>query len=130
MLQKQEARIKRKLIKIDSVAAMKIFADAENKYKSLKQKIGNSPVGHYIPKLDTLVTSFKFLEQNPQLAHLKDAKDKVEDALGKMTELKEQFNKAENLKKFLKERKQYLKEQLDKFGFAKQLKRINKHVYL
>ncbi len=46
-----------------------------------------------------------------------------------MGAFKNQLQKAEDIKKFLKERKQFLKEQLSKFGFAKELKKLNKQVY-
>ena len=129
-LQKQEARMKRKLSKIDSLAANNIFADAENKYKQLSQRLTSGTSSHYIPKLDTLLTSIKFLEQNPQLlSQAKQAQEKLDDALSKVKGLKEQFNKAEEIKKFLKERKHYLKDQLGKLGFAKELKKLNKRVY-
>jgi hypothetical protein len=121
-LQKQESKMKRKLVKIDSAAAMNIFANGNNKFEEFKKRSGN-----YIPKLDTLVTSMKFLEQNSRL--LSSSKEKVQDALAKVNELKDQFAKAESIKQFLKERKQYLKEQLSKFGFAKELKKLNKEVY-
>ena len=129
-LQKQEAKMKRKLMKIDSLAANNVFDNADKQYKDLAQRLNGSKTGQYIPKLDTLVTSLKFFEENPQLlSQTKEVKEKVKDALGKVNGLKDQFNKAEDIKKFLKERKQYLKEQLSKFGFAKELKKINKEVY-
>ena len=129
-LQKQEAKMKRKLMKIDSLAANNVFANADKQYKDLAQRLNGSPAGPYIPKLDTLVTSLKFLKENHQLlSQAKEVKDKVKDALGKVNGLKEQFQKAEEIKKFLKERKQFLKEQLSKFGFAKELKKINKEAY-
>ena len=129
-LQKQEARIKRKLSKIDSLAASNIFADADNKYRQLSQRLTSGTSSSYIPKLDTLLTSIKFLEQNPQLlSQAKEAKVKLDNALSEVKGLKEQFNKAEVVRKFLKERKQFLKDQLGKLGFAKELKKINKEVY-
>ena len=129
-LQKQEAKMKRKLMKIDSLAADNVFTNADKQYKDLEQRINRSEAVQYIPKIDTLITSLKFLEQNPQLlSQAKEVKEKVKDALGKVNGLKDQFQKAEEIKKFLKERKQFLKEQLSKFGFAKELKRVNKDVY-
>ncbi|HEX7905826.1 MAG TPA: hypothetical protein VF487_18270 [Chitinophagaceae bacterium] len=129
-LQKQEAKMKRKLMKIDSLAANNVFADADKKYKDLAQRLKGSKTGQYIPKLDTLITSMKFFEENPQLlSQAKEVKEKVKDALGKVNGLKDQFNKAEDIKEFLKERKQYLKQELSKFGFAKELKKINKEAY-
>ncbi|HEX7903805.1 MAG TPA: hypothetical protein VF487_07995 [Chitinophagaceae bacterium] len=129
-LQKQEAKMKRKLMKIDSLAANNVFADADKQYKDLVQRLKGSKTGQYIPNLDTLITSMKFLEENPQLlSQAKEVKDKVKDALGKVNGLKDQFQKAKDIKKFLKERRQYLKQELSKFGFTKDLKKINKEAY-
>ncbi|HEX7902560.1 MAG TPA: hypothetical protein VF487_01685 [Chitinophagaceae bacterium] len=129
-LQKQEAKMKRKLMKIDSLATNNVFADANKQYKDLAQRLKGSKTGQYIPKLDTLITSMKFLHENPQLlSQAKEVKEKVKDALGEVNGLKDQFQKAEDIKKFLKERKQYLKQELSKFGFAKELKKINKEAY-
>jgi hypothetical protein len=129
-LQKQEKKMKEKLSRIDSSAAARVFGDARDKYKALREKLKGKLTGAYIAKLDSLTTSLNFLQGNPQLlSQAKEAKEKLDDALAKIKGLKEQFNKAEELKKFLKERKQFFKEQLSKFGFAKQLKKLNKEVY-
>ena len=129
-LQKQEAKMKRKLMKIDSLAANNVFANADKQYKDLALRLNGNKTSQYIPKLDTLITSLKFLQENPQLlSQAKEVKEKMKDALAKVNGLKDQFQKAEKIKKFLKERKQFLKEQLSKFGFAKELKKINKEVY-
>src|SRR5688572_3762401 len=67
-LQKQEDRIKRKLARLDSSKAIEVFGDAESKYTELKQKLENpSSLTQYIPYLDTLKTSLKFLEDNKGL---------------------------------------------------------------
>lgn len=129
-LKKQEERMRKKLMKIDSLAANNVFANADKKYKELKEKLGHGQAGQYIPKLDTLVTSLKFLQANPQLlAQAKEAKEKLKNALEKANGLKDQFQKAEAIKQFLKERRQFLKDQLSKFGFAKELKKLNNEVY-
>ena len=51
------------------------------------------------------------------------------DASAKMKTLESQFQKAEEIKKFLKERREYLKQQLGQIGFARQFKQLNKQVY-
>lgn len=43
--------------------------------------------------------------------------------------LQNQFQKAEEIKKFIKERKQYLKNHLEKLGLTKELKKFNKQAY-
>ncbi len=128
---KQEMKLKNKLQKTDSLLAHSIFDDAAQTYKSIEEKLATATSGKvYIPFFDTLKTSLKFLEQNPSmLVKTKKAKEKLAAAMSKVKGLEKQFQKAEEIKKFLKERKQYLKEQLSKLGFAKQLKKINKQVY-
>src|SRR5687767_5630281 len=66
-LERQEKALKKKLSKIDSLAANNISTTSEARYKQLKEKLeGSKSLSQYIPRLDTLVTSFKFLQQNPQ----------------------------------------------------------------
>jgi hypothetical protein len=129
-LQKQEAGMKKKLTKIDSVAAKNVFVNAEDKYKELEQRLTNPSFKQYIPGFDTISTSLKFFEQNNQLlSQTKDIKEKLIASMNRIKGLESQLQKAEDLKQFLKERKQFLKEQLSKFGFAKELKKLDKRVY-
>ena|SRR5436190_11168548 len=128
---KQEVRLQKKLAKIDSLATHNIFSNSAEKYNQLKEKLeNNGKLSQYIPELDSLATSFKFLDQHPEfLDNVKDAKEKLADASENLNVLKDKLKDAEDIKQFLKERKQYLKEQLEKFGFAKDLKKVNKEVY-
>jgi hypothetical protein len=130
-LQKQEQRIQRKLGRLDSLKAQKIFGDAKQQYNQLEQRLQKAgSLQQYIPSLDTMLTSLKFLQDNPQLlSKAKEAKQKLSDALDKTKGLQNKFGKAEEIKKFLKERRQYLKEQLGQLGLAKELKQLNKQVY-
>jgi hypothetical protein len=135
--QRQEAKIQRKLAGIDSLKAKQIFANAGQQYKQLEQKLqqtGN--LKQYIPSLDTLATSLKFLQQNPQLlSQTKEAQQKLTEALGKVKGLEGQFGKAEEVKKFLQYRQQYLKEQISGLGtrisgqFGGQFKHLSKQAY-
>jgi hypothetical protein len=129
-LKKQEEKIRKKLQRKDSLIAASVFAGAENKYKELEQRLQNTSLKQYIPSLDSLSTSLKFLQLNPQLlSQAKEAKEKLDDALSKVKGLEKQFQKADELKRFLKERKQLLYEQLDRLGLTKQLKKLNKQAY-
>lgn len=130
-LMKQEARMKKKLAKIDPKKAEQVFGDADQRYAALQQKLENklSP-NQYIPSLDTLSSSLKFLGQNQQLiSSVKEGKEKWQGALDKVNGLEDRFQKAEEIRRFMKERKQFLKDQLGKLGFAKELKKLNKQVY-
>lgn len=126
---KTEAQLKTKLSVKDSTAAASIFAGTELRYNELEKRLNGSG-NKYIAEIDSLTTSLKFLQANPQL--LKEAevvKAKLQDATRSLEALKAGFSNAETVKKFLKERRQFLKEQLSKFGFARELKKINKQVY-
>lgn len=130
-MMKREAKMKKKLARIDSSAAVEIFNNTSQKYQQIKQRLA-SPNGltQYFPKLDTLSTSLKFIENNPQLlSSIKNGKEKLKEAMSKMNGLEDQFKKAEDIKQFLRERKRFLKEQLSKFGFARELKKMNKEIY-
>jgi hypothetical protein len=130
-LQKLEEKMQKKLNRLDSSKAKEIFGDLKNTYSNLEKRlkqVGNSK--NYISSLDTLNTSLKFLNQDlPFLSHSKETKEKITQALNKVSALKNQFNKAEDIKTFIKERRQYLKAQLSQLGFAKELKKLNKHAY-
>jgi hypothetical protein len=130
-LQKQEEKIRRKLSRLDSSKAKKLFSDAEEKYGSLKTKLENpSAFKGYIPYLDTLKTSFKFLEQNKELfGKVKDIDKSISGAADKIKGLEGSLAKAENVKAFIKERKEYLKQQLTNLPFSKELKKLNKKAY-
>ncbi|MBO9657716.1 MAG: hypothetical protein J7527_02735 [Chitinophagaceae bacterium] len=128
---KQEARLQRKLAKKDSAAASKIFGDKEAAYQQLQNKLNAGAVTQsYIPSLDTLSSSLKFLQQQPQLINaIGEASKKIQQSLSKVKGLESQFGKAEEIKQFLKQRRQYLRQQLENTGLAKELKAFNKEVY-
>jgi hypothetical protein len=130
-MMKQEEKMKEKLAKIDPSKANEIFGDVEHKYTELKDRIAKKlPGKQYIPSLDTLSTSLKFLGQNPQLvSQVEDGEKKIKDAIEKVNGLDGKFQQAEQVKFFLRERKQFLKDQLSQFGFIKELKQVNKQVF-
>lgn len=135
-LQKQENRLKKKLAKIDSLAANNIFNDAIGQYDKFQQKLSSKTTGiaskakQYLPFFDTLKTSFKFLEENKHLLkNVKESSGKLKESMSKLQSLDDKLAQAENIKQFVKERRQLLAEQLKKFGLAKELTRYNKQAY-
>jgi len=126
---KTEAQLKTKLSLKDSTAAATLFAGTEQQYKELETRL-NGAGNKYIAEIDSLATSLKFLQANPQL--LKEAevaKAKLQEATRNLEALKSGFANAESVREFLKQRRQFLKDQLSKFGFTRELKKINKQVY-
>ncbi|HEV7780490.1 MAG TPA: hypothetical protein VGO58_04445 [Chitinophagaceae bacterium] len=126
-MQSQEEKLYTKLLSTkDSVNAKERLVALKGHYAALKAKLISphvaSTVGQYIPDLDSLSTSLKFLDQN-------GIGGKVKDALAKTKGLQNQFQQAEQIKQFIRERKEQLKTSLEKLGMVKQLKKINKQVY-
>jgi hypothetical protein len=128
--QKQEARIQRKLAKTDSAKAQSLFGNAEYQYQQLEQKLQGSTALPYFPSLDTLNSSLKFLQGNPQLlSGTKETKEKLSAAILKVKGMEEKFQQAEQVKKMIKDRKELLKNQVGRLGFARELKKLDKQAY-
>lgn len=133
---REEKKLKSKLAKKDSTAAKYLFDDAEQQYLQWQTGIKNESVkfnsasNKYIPHLDTLQTALRLLNINKDLLSkipLRD--DKLKEAISSMNVLQARFNKAEEVKNFLKHRRQFLQEQLDRFGMVKELQKYKKQVY-
>jgi hypothetical protein len=126
-LQKREEKIYRKMLRgKDSLQAKASLAGIKDKYGEMSRKIqspksagGRLP---YIAKLDTLSGALKLLNEN-------GISGKVKDALGSTQSLQENFGMAEDIQRFIRERRQLLKQQLEKLGMLKELRQINKEVY-
>jgi hypothetical protein len=128
---KQQNKLRKKLYKIDSVAANNIFSTAEGRLSNFENNL-ESPkkFTQYIPFLDTLKTSLKFLNENKAaLSRVKDMNGRLNESLSKINGLESQLQKAEEVKQFLRQQRQFLKDELSRFGFAKALKNLNKQVY-
>ncbi|QEC41280.1 hypothetical protein [Pseudobacter ginsenosidimutans] len=134
-LAKQEKKLKKKLARNDSAAAEQLFGNVEERYKQLQSKLQqpvklNGRAGQYLPHLDTLKTSLNFLSQNNELlANSSEMTGKVKEALNSVKGLEGKFDQAADVKKYLRDRKQMLKEQLNRFGLTKELKKYNQQAY-
>lgn len=121
-LQKQEEQMRRKLARKDSAKAAQLFGDTKAKYDGLKDQLSKLQSGSYIPSLDTMSTSLKFLQE-------KEIVKDVTHSLDKVKGLQQSFAQAESVQQFLKERRAQLKDQLLQMGWTKELQQLNKQVY-
>ncbi|THU31200.1 hypothetical protein FAM09_29375 [Niastella caeni] len=139
-LAKQEQRLQRKLSKIDSTAAKQLFANSESQYTKLRSEIAGDSVvtgrsGAYIPGMDSLKTSLSFIEQNSSLlSSAKEAKKKAQESLAGVSGLQSKLQQTEQVKAFIRQRKQLIKESLSKYtnlpkGLTKGLADFNKQAY-
>jgi hypothetical protein len=83
----------------------------------------------YVPHLDTLKNSFAFLKNISEGSNGNVIPAQINNALGKIAKLEGRFEQAAVIQRFLRERRQYLKDQLKKFGLSKHLRKLNKDVY-
>lgn len=134
-LARQEKKLKKKLARKDSAAAEQLFGNVEERYQQLQSKLQqpvklNGRAGQYLPHLDTLKTSLNFLSQNNELlANSSEMTGKIKEALSSVKGLEGKFDQAADVKKYLRERKQMLKDQLNRFGLTKELKKYNQQAY-
>jgi hypothetical protein len=130
-LEKQEARLKNKLSKVDSLAAHNIFANSAARYEAIQNKIKSRTdrvlkgSGQYLPWLDSASTSLKFLSNNP----LSGNAAKITGAISKVKMLENQFAQAGSVKEFIRQRKEYLSEQLKNYNLGSELKKYNQTAY-
>lgn len=135
-LQKQETRMRAKLAKMDSVAANNIFNHSIDSIGALNAKLkrkvsGFSPSGLGTGYLDTLQNSLSFLSNAKGIAgQSKAMQDKLSGSLKNVQDLQARFQQADQIKAYIRERRQQLKEQLAQYtGFGDDLKKYNKEAY-
>ena len=124
-LQKQEYHLKRKLFKRDSALARQVFDGVEEKYTQLKNFSDNTMHKYFVYSghLDSLSTALQFLDKslsgNPAL----------KKALDQYKQLQSKISATEQIRRYLAERQRLLKEQFQRMGMMKQLKKFRKLIY-
>ncbi|MET3876443.1 hypothetical protein [Chitinophaga sp. OAE865] len=129
---KQENKIKHRLDRIDSLKAADLFAQSMTSRVTGKLgKFMGAVTQTDEPYLDSLSNSLSFLKDTKGLlAGSKDISDKLNRSLRSVDDLKERLAQAEQIKAYIRERKQLLKEQLSQYtGFTKDLQKLNKQAY-
>ena len=137
-MQREEARLQKKLAKIDSVAANNLFTEGINKYTEFQEKLAQKTqkieqygINNYIPYLDTIKNALRFLQDNGEKysGKFKELSSKFRDISDNINNLEYKLDQLKNIQQYLKERRQYLKQQLAKYGLDKHLKKMSKEVY-
>jgi myosin heavy subunit len=134
---KQEEKLRKRLAKIDSLKANNLFANSIDSLGKLKAGLQNklssfqSKLPGNIGSLDSLGNTLSFLQgPNSLLKQGKGVTDKLNSSIKAVDELKNKFQQADQIKAYIRERKQLLKEQLGQYaGMAKDLQKINKEAY-
>jgi hypothetical protein len=141
-LAKKEKKLQRKLAKIDSAGARQLFAGSEQQYqqftgkiKGKTDKLKSGLRGEYLPGMDSLKTSLSFLDKNSQLlGGAKDVRQKVQGALANVNALQSKLQQTEQVKAFIKQRKQQIRDALGRYtklpkGITNSFADFNKQAY-
>ena len=135
-LEKQEAKLRKKLSRIDSLAALNVFADTKEQYHNIRNKVKERQAqlvgrgGRYFPWIDSAGTSLEFLaNKNPLISNAAGNVAKIQGALSKVKELQNQFKQAADVKDFIRQRKEYLQQQLKSYSLGSELKKYNQTAY-
>jgi hypothetical protein len=135
-LMNEEARLKKKLYKVDSNKATAMFSGMDAQYKALMLKlqstntpVGSTTSGQYLAPLDSLHTSLSFLKNNPSYLSSASQIGSLNQSLASVQQLQGRFNQTNEIQQFIGQRQQFLRTQLSQFGFSKQLAGINKRAY-
>lgn len=141
-LTKQENKLKRKLSRIDSAAAQRVFGNAQEQYNKLSDKLKNTTAsaanttgGEYLPYVDSIKGSLSFLQQNNQLlSSSENLQRSVQGSLLQVNQVQSKLQQAEQIKAFIRNRKQQIKEALSKYtnlpkGITNSFTEYNKQAY-
>lgn len=129
-LKREELKIAKELLKVDSTTAQQYLTGIEESYSQLNSSDLDYIFPGYNPDFDTLSSLIMFLEKLPAkhdptssgMAHVESAKAQVE-------KLQTAFSRSSYVQNFMKERKDVLRKLLKTHTFEKHLKRVNKEIY-
>jgi hypothetical protein len=136
-MQKKELKLQNQMMSIDSNKSKKLFAETKAKYEKLKQELTNpSPlnssfaqkVKSYVPGLDNLQTSLKYMEQKE--FSIPDQKlQEIQNLSTRLTQLQAKLQVATQVQTYLQQRESFLKQKLNGLPVAKQIVGLNKEAY-
>jgi hypothetical protein len=135
-IERQEKKLEKKIARLDSSAAKQLFDDLTLQYDGLKKKLTdkttrfkNSKVVQRFGGLDSTNNYLQFIKDNELFKNVKNVSEKVNSTLDQYKELKEKLALTKDISAFMQQRKELLKQTLDKFKLGKHLKKYNKAVY-
>ncbi len=125
-LQKQETRLKKKLQRKDSLLAKELFGDVGKRYADLKSKATGfqNTASVYSPRLDSVTTALSFLKDKNLTSS-----PEVQKTLAQYKSLQGNLNATDAIRKQMVQRQRMLKDQFQKLGMVKELKKFRKEVF-
>ena len=132
-LEKQEQKLKRKLWRTDSLKAIQLFGDVQQRYSNLRNQLITDTTKQlssiYSAQADSLNTALSFINNPAFNQQAKDFRQSVQSNLKNVTALKNKFNQTEEIRKQIKARQEQLRQQLNNTPLAKELAKFKKQTY-
>lgn len=138
-LARKEEKLRKKLMKTDSVAAAALFDDTKAQYARLSAQL-KEPLavsgrvgGQYLPYVDSLKTSLSFLQQHSSLLNGEQA-GKIAGSVQQLQQLQGKLQHADQVKEFIRQRKEQIKATLSRYtnlpkGLTKSYQDFQKELY-
>ena len=140
-LAKKERKIQEQLYKLDSNVAKNLFNGTQEKYVALQNSMSNPTsanrsalTGEYLSYVDSIKSTLTFAQKNPEILNASPKlQQEVSASLAQFNKLQNNFSNADQVKEYIRQRKQAMKEQLTQYlqnsGLKKYLDDYNKQVY-
>lgn len=134
-LQREELRLQKKSLRLDSTAAQRIFNGSAQIYSRLNNEIKSKSdnlmksTGQYYSWIDTTSSLLKFLEARPLAQRTALNAPACKQALLKVKSLQSQLFQTEHIQEFMRNRREYLQQQLTKYDLGNAFKKFNKEVW-
>lgn len=102
----------------------------QQKINTASYDVMNVPVQQYLGRLDSLQTALSFLQlNNASGLSVLNSQPAMQDLSQSINQLQQQWNLSNQLQAFIRNRRDFWKQQLMDVGFAKDISRINQQVY-
>src|SRR5450755_3277786 len=138
---KREARLKKKLSRLDSTAAKRLFNDPVQTYTAQAQKLKSDtggtarPVsGEYLANLDSERVSLSFLQQHPQLLGTSRLQSQAQSTVSQLQALQAKMQDAGQIQEYVQQRKEEIKQYLSRYtqlpaGLSREYQGLNQDLY-
>lgn len=127
-IRKKERKLRQKMMRVDTALAAQLFGDINDRYRRLLSE--RTRPERYAGSSDTLKTVLRFLAENSGLLPAGQVTaDKIRVVFKSVNDLDYRIDQAMEVKKYLRGRLQFLKDQLNRFGLLKEFQRYERQVY-
>ena len=140
---KHEARLKKKLYRIDSAAATRLFSSTGDDYAELSNRLksdtgGNPrpPSGEYLAHADSARVSLSFLQQQPQLLSSGNRYEQMRSLSGSIAQLQQlqaKMQDADEIQTYIQQRKAQIKQSIGQYlqsgSLAAEYRGLNEDLY-